>query len=40
MKHFRFLALAAAMTTGVVMGILPGCVEDTILRMVTPFLFS
>lgn len=40
MKKYKGYVLAAMTVAGMVFGILPGCVEETILRAVTPFLLS
>jgi len=40
MKRLKMMVLAVGVASAMVAGILPGCVEQSILRAVTPFLLS
>jgi len=40
MRRYKGALFAAMTMTGTLFGILPGCLEDSILRLVTPFLLS
>lgn len=40
MKRYKGKLFAATLMAGTVFGILPGCLEQNILRLVTPFLLS
>jgi hypothetical protein len=40
MKRMKAALFTATLLAGTVFGILPGCLEEHILRLVTPYLLS